>query len=500
MRELARRTLLLALIPLTLLFGGCPHHIESMVEETLPPADYKPIYMTSTMPFGQVIEAWKGKITVGTGGISTGTVLGSEADSATLLPLQMDIRTVDDHRYPNEIELRAFVFDTNGRFVMGLAPPYFAGQGNYRNYWKKLVDSCNGTTTTIDSFNVTEVRQDRREPYAIALVLDHSPSMGESRARKLQEAITLLLKVIKKGDMVAVVKFTSTMKVEVPLTADSSLYKRLFQIDGLRGYEGGTAMYDGTLRGIDELKKAPAGYKRVAILFSDGGDNSSDSTLESVHRVARETNTAIYTVAYGMAEEEPMRNLAGYTGGRFYRLYSTKEFPYVFADIYRSMNNYYRITYRPPQCDARHTARAWLSFPELQALTVSDYGTYDRSLFTPFDPVGTIAFVNIEFDYDKATIRPESLPLLGQVAEAMRSNPKLVMEIRGHTDDRGGDDYNQRLSEKRAEAVLEELVEMGIGRNRLVAKGFGESKPLVENDTDEHRRSNRRTEFVIIRR
>jgi VWFA-related protein len=487
--------------------GGCPQHIEKMAEEMIPPKDYKPIYMTSTIPLGKVIELHRkgGAGSIGTNGTAQGTTETGAATGATDTtptgPIRMEIRSVDDRRYPDEVEMRAFVYDTAGRFVMGLAPPYFAGTGTYRNYWRTLVDSCGGIASTIDSFTVTEVRQDRRDPYAIAFVLDHSPSMGELRARKLQEAIRRVLGIIRKGDQVSVVKFTKDIHVEVPLTGDSALYKRKFKVDGLEGYGGGTAIYDGTLAGMEEVAKAPNQYRKAVILFTDGGDNSSSATADSVYKYAREKGVNIYTIANGPeVESDIMHDLASYTGGRYYRIYSSKEFPYVIADIYRGLSNYYRITYRPPECPGLHTATVSLTIPELDESRLLADGTYDRSLFTPFSGVGDIALVNIEFDYDKATIRPESMPRIQEIAGVMKSYPNILMEIRGHTDDRGGDEYNQHLSEQRARAVADALEDMGIAPARLTVKGFGESRPLAPNDSDENRRKNRRTEFVIVKK
>jgi VWFA-related protein len=493
MKTLRSALSILGALLLALTLTGCPQQIEKMVEEMIPPKDYKPIYMTSTIPFTRLVEARRLAL-------EHGAVSGSTSDSMAFAPLAMELRTVDDRRYPEEIEVRAFVYDTVGRFVMGLAPPYFAGRGNYRDYWRTLVDSCAGQATVIDSFDVTEVRQDRRDPYAIAFVLDHSPSMGETRARKLQEAVRRVLRIIRSGDRIAVVKFTKEVYTEVPLTADSAIYRSQFQVDGLEGYGGGTAIYDGAIRGIDEVAKAPAGYRKAIIVFTDGGDNSSKASIDSAHRIAREKGVNIYTVAYGLAEEEPMRNLATYTGGRFYRIYSSREFPYVFADIYRGLSNYYRITYRPPRCEGLHTIDLALGIPELSIDRMSATGHYDRSIFTPFAGVGDIALVNIEFDYDKATIRPESMPRIREVADVMRTYPGMSLEVRGHTDDRGGEEYNLRLSEQRARAVADALEEMGISAARLTIRGLGESQPLVPNDSEENRMKNRRTEFVVVRK
>lgn len=498
--DVPRRLLALCLLPLALALGGCPHHVDELAKEIVPPRDYKPIYMTSTIPYEKMLEEYRAS-----GGrphipASTGSRTGDSSSGPAPL-LSMDIRNVDDTRYPKEIELRAFIYDSTGRFVMGMAPPYFKGPGEWRTRWPRLIDSCGGVATVIDSFNVTEVRQDKREPYAIAFVLDHSGSMGDTRIRNLRSAVSRILKVIKKGDQIATVKFGDRAAADVPLTADSARYRNDFIVENLEPPGGGgTAIYDAGITGINELGKAPVGHKRAMILFTDGFDGSSKQSIDSLHRLAREQRVTIYTVAYGQADVKVLGDIASYTGGRMYRIYSNKEFPYVFADIYRALNNYYRITYRPPECAGIHTATVSVSLPELGFDPLLADGSYDRSLFTPFDPVGAIALVGIEFDYNKATIRAESMDRVREVGTVMKTYPNMKLEIRGHTDDQGGEEYNLKLSGERASAVADELARLGVDRSRLNIVGHGESRPLASNDSEENRRRNRRTEFVIISR
>ena len=111
---------------------------------------------------------------------------------------------------------------------------------------------------------------------------------------------------------------------------------------------------------------------------------------------------------------------------------------------------------------------------------------------------GTFIFRNILFDFDKANINPVSFPILDEVVEYLKDNPDVKMEIQGHTDGKGTAEYNIRLSEKRADSVKKYLVEKGISADRLETKGFGLSKPIVPNDTDENRARNRRVEFKRI--
>jgi len=484
-----------------MLLGGCPQHIVELADEILPPKDYRPIYMTSTISLDSVLREYRGAAESVRAREARRVAMGDSAVADELPLLSMDIRRVDAARYPHEVEMRAFIYDSVGRFVMGLAHPYFSGPGNWRSRWPRLVDSCNGVTHVIDSFEVTEVREDRGEPYAIAFVLDHSGSMGDERILRLRSAVSRVLGVIKPGDQVATVKFGSASEVDVPLTPNRREYRGGFEVENIRPPGGGgTALYDAAIIGVREVSKAPAGHKRAVILFTDGFDGESRATDDSLQRFAHANQVAIYTVAYGQADVDRMRNMAIYSGGRFYRIYSYREFPYVFADIYRTLNNYYRITYPPPDCSGLHTATVSVSLPELGYDSLKARGQYDRSLFTPLDPVGTLVFLNIEFDYDKATVKEESMDQIREVAEAMKKLPRMRLEIRGHTDDRGGDDYNQRLSDERARTVVAILAQMGVDPTRLEAKGFGESQPIAPNDTDENRRRNRRTEFVILAR
>ena len=104
----------------------------------------------------------------------------------------------------------------------------------------------------------------------------------------------------------------------------------------------------------------------------------------------------------------------------------------------------------------------------------------------------------IYFDFNKATIKPVSFPLLNEVALALKDNPGIRVRVEGHTDSRGSDSYNLTLSQKRAESVRAYLIGRGIAPERMEAKGFGESMPIADNRTDQGRSQNRRVEFIII--
>lgn len=109
---------------------------------------------------------------------------------------------------------------------------------------------------------------------------------------------------------------------------------------------------------------------------------------------------------------------------------------------------------------------------------------------------GKIITYAITFDIGKANIKPESMTEINRIAQLMKDNGDLKFEVQGHTDNTGTVAGNQKLSEQRAQAIVNKLVEMGIEANRLSAKGMGQSAPLADNSTDEGRAKNRRVEFV----
>jgi outer membrane protein OmpA-like peptidoglycan-associated protein len=120
----------------------------------------------------------------------------------------------------------------------------------------------------------------------------------------------------------------------------------------------------------------------------------------------------------------------------------------------------------------------------------------------PLDPIEVGASVRLNeiyFDFNKATLRSESFPELKRVIDFMNFNKSVVVELSGHTDNWGSDDYNQDLSQRRAESVVNYLIKHGVDAKRLEAKGYGETVPSVPNDTDENRQYNRRVQFTILK-
>jgi outer membrane protein OmpA-like peptidoglycan-associated protein len=134
------------------------------------------------------------------------------------------------------------------------------------------------------------------------------------------------------------------------------------------------------------------------------------------------------------------------------------------------------------------------SLPELQPGR-----RYGKSRFIiKYQPPKYFTLDNVYFDVNKATLREKSYAELNELLEYMNRRKSVRVEIAGHTDSSGDDEYNQELSRRRAERVKQYLVSKGISSSRIEAKGYGESRPVADNNTKKGKQKNRRTEVHII--
>ena len=174
---------------------------------------------------------------------------------------------------------------------------------------------------------------------------------------------------------------------------------------------------------------------------------------------------------------------------------------FAFTDAYEKMftKNGWTITHKIPEqgiIDAHFTKNgrdiwAYARTGEHWMYRVADIGNDVATLKTNCK----VALYGINFDFDKATLRPDSEPTLTQILKLMKDDPKLSVEIGGHTDNVGKPDYNLTLSDKRAAAVKAWLVAHGVPANRLSSRGYGDKVPLVPNNSDDNRAKNRRVEL-----
>jgi len=146
--------------------------------------------------------------------------------------------------------------------------------------------------------------------------------------------------------------------------------------------------------------------------------------------------------------------------------------------------------------DARTAGEYELKIVEKKAMA-QEVVADAKSLARDISSTGHASVYGIHFDFNKATVKPESEPTLKEIAKLLKQNPKLNLYVVGHTDSVGKIDYNMQLSNARAKAVVKALItKYGVAPNRLSSYGVGPLAPVASNETDEGRALNRRVELV----
>ncbi|MBT32546.1 MAG: hypothetical protein CMO01_23020 [Thalassobius sp.] len=120
-------------------------------------------------------------------------------------------------------------------------------------------------------------------------------------------------------------------------------------------------------------------------------------------------------------------------------------------------------------------------------------------ILMPLEIGTTVRLNNIFFENAKAELMETSFSELNKVIKLMQENDQMEILISGHTDAVGSDDSNQKLSENRAASVMQYLIDNGIHKSRISSKGFGESNPVADNNTEDGKQLNRRVEFTILK-
>ncbi|MFL5764649.1 MAG: OmpA family protein [Bacteroidia bacterium] len=221
------------------------------------------------------------------------------------------------------------------------------------------------------------------------------------------------------------------------------------------------------------------------------------------------------------------------TGGSCYKLYAIEKDPLVFdlhGTVYNSENNQVipnaLITFKDIRGDKEPffliTDSVGSYFTPLDegmelyikaqknkffgdagnitTLGLTESAHLEKDFFLSLIPQGDIVIPGIEYDLDKATLRPASKKILDDLADFLTLNNNLTVEINSHTDERGSDSYNMKLSQERAKSCVDYLIGKGIAADRLLPQGYGETKLLIQHaKTEEEHQKNRRTAFRPIK-
>lgn len=260
--------------------------------------------------------------------------------------------------------------------------------------------------------------------------------------------------------------------------------------DGLAFVLQNSSVYEGAAGGGIGY----AGIRNSLAVEFDTYDNNPDENPEpngnhiSVHSLGMEPNSADHRTSLGWTGDIPdLKAGASHTAtihylpGRLSIFLDDRTRPVLAIPI--RLDTLLRLD----------EGTCWMGFT---AATGGSWANFD--LFSLSSEV-IINIRNILFDYDRAVLKKEAFPELQKIADVLRSEPGLMVEIRGHTDDQGGGEYNLRLSQNRADAVRSYLLRQGIAPARVVARGYGTNMPIADNATDEGRALNRRVEARLFK-
>jgi outer membrane protein OmpA-like peptidoglycan-associated protein len=390
------------------------------------------------------------------------------------------------------------VLDTNGFVVTHMAQPYV--KPGAPNYFPKVVELLGAKKkkriVDVSPYTVREFGEQDSVPASVALAVDYSGSM-----KGVKEVIDLgtemFIGMMRPCDSVSFTGFHKEITTVFSLSIDTTMMLREFRAFKQNAQGLFTSSYDGIMTALKTLQGVPMDQPKVCVVFADGDENMSMTKLPDIFEYATRNNISIYCVGFAYAQDENLENLSLYTGGKYYRAYTKKDLLAIFMDIWRSLRNYYLVTYVPPTYEGLHTVNVSVVIPGRDTMLAE--GVYDKSPLTPVDPKNEFTR-HILFAYNKAEIDSASAYIIDELADALFRYERVIIEIQGHTDNIGNEEFNQTLSEARANSVRNALMAKGIEPERMRTKGFGFTIPVAPNDTEEGRAQNRRTVFKVLRR
>jgi OmpA-OmpF porin, OOP family len=237
-----------------------------------------------------------------------------------------------------------------------------------------------------------------------------------------------------------------------------------------------TRMPGGTIHSCDDKE-----FEQVKVpVAKDSDGNVTEKTLEG------EYHSWDYGTREGVSQIQVFRN--------FETALKQAGFKIVYEDSPAIITASKGDTWYWLQNSGEYYYQTFLTVKSMQQEVMADAS----SIADELNKSGHMALYGIHFETSKATILPDSESVLTEIAKMLQQNPDIKVSVEGHTDNVGSSTTNQALSEKRAQAVVAWLTSHGIEASRLNAKGWGASKPVDDNTTDDGRAKNRRVELVKI--
>ena len=331
-----------------------------------------------------------------------------------------------------------------------------------------------------------------------AFLLDHSGSMGKKRANILQNSVfksvstnyTFENSVYNKYSLY---KFDFNTGLVVSSSDINDIRNRFMPSNGLLNYGGGTAMKDGLIQVISDLRNDSKSDNKVVVMFTDGDSNSDviERKMSAVISDALKENINIIVVGFGSHFNiNALNEIAYYSGGNLYHIYTEDEFDILFDNIFKDLDSKYDLEFSP--CMFGEEIEL-----EIKLKDIDDDPLVGNTVFRSPEEEGFAIDLNILFDVGKSDIKSEYYEKLDNLIKYMRYKD-FKIRVEGHTDKQGNSNVNKRISLERANSVKKYIVSNGISESRVNAIGYGEDRPAYNYVGDsEVNELNRRIEIVI---
>lgn len=434
---------------------------------------------------------------------------GSNTRSGTLTSVRdivgtgmAQVQLVDKRVKEDRTDFELIMMDHEGNTIGGYAPPYLADASMVPGLWRDFVSTHLSMPAEDEQITVREERRADNQPFAIAFVLDHSSSMTIPRAVRMQRAVQNSLNHFDENDYVSVVKFTSTVNVEVPPSSVKQEYMSQFKVNGLNLKSDGTAIFDASMKALAEMRDLPATAKRVLIVFTDGEDNSSTATLSLLIEEAKKQDAQVFAVTYGVTNDNPLVTLAKETKGRVHRLHHIGDFDRIFMGIYRGLRHSYVVS-----VDTRRKTREEELIGAITTMSASradGVRTTEVLALVPKSGVEIAAIISdddalvlhVDLTYlGSGEVHPADVAILDSVATLLIQRNDLSLEILGQRGDPSHTIEQSKDITRQVEAVRELLIRRGVQPHRVIGSGSDDAMRFGKNAL----KNDGKTTFVLTK-
>ena len=352
-----------------------------------------------------------------------------------------------------------------------------------------------GLPVKIESLD--RISADNSLPVDIAFIIDQTGSMQQEVNEVKANIIEFTRRLASRGVdyRLALISFSDRIERYQDFTEDVKTF--ISWIDGVK-VGGGGDDNENALEGLFEATsfKFRQSAQRIFILITDAmyhqkgerGDGKTDFTTASMIDFLVKQNIKLFAITPPLMDE--YRQMTETTRGKRFNI--IEDFSSILDEFSESLTNLYAVRYRisdevPPE-------KIDLEIRNMNNETVL------RESHTVLEVDKKFVLDNILFDFNRATFDMTYTDDLGRIIAMLNMYQGMHIEIRGHTDFIGSDEYNVALSDARARAVKKFFSDRGVSTDRMTTRGMGKSQPVAPNDTELGRRLNRRTEIVITRK